>query len=98
MLELVDSTGSVAASRTIDSSIGTGSLTFDFNNICDVERIKVSIPGDDKVLSLAEVKAWGYGTTCSDVPRDDMVLIEPGFPTEQSSTGHGGYAQRAIDG
>ena len=28
--------------------------------ICDIGRIKVSTPGDDKVLSLAEVKAWGH--------------------------------------
>lgn len=56
-------------------------------------RVRVSIPGRDTYLSLAEVVVMGVPALESS-PKN----IALGRPTSQSSTGYGGPSSRAVDG
>eukprot|EP00554_Chaetoceros_debilis_P010147 CAMPEP_0194107564 /NCGR_PEP_ID=MMETSP0150-20130528/7428_1 /TAXON_ID=122233 /ORGANISM="Chaetoceros debilis, Strain MM31A-1" /LENGTH=851 /DNA_ID=CAMNT_0038796017 /DNA_START=95 /DNA_END=2650 /DNA_ORIENTATION=- len=58
-----------------------------------VSKVRVSIPGRDTYLSLAEVVVMGVPALES--PPKNIAL---GKPTSQSSTGYGGASSRAIDG
>jgi hypothetical protein len=62
IVDLIDGSGAVLASRTITSAIGAGSQSLSYGVVAGVTRIRIHIPGCSKFLHLAEVKAWGYVT------------------------------------
>jgi hypothetical protein len=62
IVDLIDGSGTVLASRTITSAIGAGSQSLSYGAVAGVTRIRIHIPGPDcsNILQLAEVKAFGY--------------------------------------
>jgi len=55
--------------------------------ISDARYVRISLPGDDRILTLAEVEVTSGGKN-----------VAPKGEASQSSTAHRGVAERAIDG
>jgi hypothetical protein len=60
LVDLIDGTGTVLASRTITSAIGAGAQSLSYGAVAGVTRIRIRILGCGKILQLAEVRAYGY--------------------------------------
>jgi hypothetical protein len=60
LVDLMDDSGTVLASRTISSEIGAGAQSLSFGAVAGVTRIRIYLVGCDNTLQLAEVQAIGY--------------------------------------
>jgi len=66
------------------------------NIICD--KVNILIPGNGKILSLAEVMVYGEEAEWNGPVFTNVALASNGGEASQSSVSHGGVPSRAIDG
>lgn len=71
--------------------------TFDIPNVvCD--KVQIMLPGNGRILSLAEVMIFGVKTEWDGPIYSNVALANNGAVASQTTTSHNGVASRAIDG
>jgi hypothetical protein len=60
LVDLMDGSGTILASRIITSAIGAGAQSLSYGAVAGVTRIRIRILDCNKILQLAEVRAFGY--------------------------------------
>jgi hypothetical protein len=66
------------------------------NVICD--KVQIMLPGNSRILSLAEVLVYGEKTEWDGAVYSNVALASNGATASHSQTSHDGEASRAIDG